>query len=175
MQVNKFERFGVVAIAFGLLMVASCTGADQSSDAAGSAAADNGKAVERVADSAEEAKSAAPAAAAKEVTTASGLKYQVLTAGSGASPGPTDRVTVHYRGTLTDGTEFDSSYKRGAPSTFPVNRVIAGWTEALQLMHVGDKWRLTIPPELAYGKRGAGRLIGPDATLIFEVELIKIN
>ena len=103
----------------------------------------------------------------------SGLQYKVLTEGNGASPGPTDTVTVHYRGTLLDGTEFDSSYKRGKPASFPVNRVIPGWTEALQLMREGDKWELTIPPELGYGSRGAGRSIPGDAVLIFEVELIK--
>ena len=103
----------------------------------------------------------------------SGLQYKVITKGSGASPGPTDSVTVHYRGTLLDGTEFDSSYKRGEPASFPVNRVIAGWTEALQLMHEGDKWELTIPPRLGYGSRGAGGSIPGDSVLIFEVELIK--
>jgi FKBP-type peptidyl-prolyl cis-trans isomerase FklB len=109
------------------------------------------------------------------VVTESGLKYEILESGSGATPGPTDRVTVHYRGTLDDGTEFDSSYKRGQPAVFPVNRVIRGWTEALQLMKEGDKWRLTIPPDLAYGERGAGNAIPPNATLTFEVELIRVN
>ena len=103
----------------------------------------------------------------------SGLQYKVLAKGSGTSPGPTDTVTVHYRGTLLDGTEFDSSYKRGEPASFPVNRVIAGWTEALQLMHEGDKWELTIPPELGYGSRGAGSAIPGDSILVFEVELLK--
>ena len=84
-------------------------------------------------------------------------------------------MTVNYRGTLIDGTEFDSSYKRGQPATFPVNGVIAGWTEALQLMKEGDKWQLFIPSNLAYGERGAGNTIGPNAVLIFEVELISIN
>lgn len=111
----------------------------------------------------------------KIVTTDSGLMYEVLESGEGASPGETDKVTVHYRGTLEDGTEFDSSHKRGQPAQFPVNRVIRGWTEALQLMKEGDKWRLTIPPDLAYGSRGAGAKIPPNATLIFEVELIKVN
>jgi len=109
------------------------------------------------------------------VVTASGLQYEVLTEGKGASPKATDTVKVHYRGTLIDGTEFDSSYKRGEPTSFPVNRVIKGWTEGLQLMKVGGKNRLVIPSELAYGSRGAGQDIGPDATLVFEVELLGIE
>jgi len=110
------------------------------------------------------------------ITTASGLQYRVLTEGSGTeSPGPSSVVTVHYSGKLTDGVEFDSSYKRNQPASFPVNSVIRGWTEALQLMHVGDKWELTIPPDLGYGSRGAGNTIPPDATLIFEVKLLEIK
>ncbi len=105
----------------------------------------------------------------------SGLQYKVVTAGTGKSPGSSDSVTVHYRGTLIDGTVFDSSIKRGQPATFPVNGVIKGWTEALQLMKEGAKWQLFIPSDLAYGERGAGANIGPHATLIFDVELIKIN
>jgi FKBP-type peptidyl-prolyl cis-trans isomerase FklB len=100
-----------------------------------------------------------------------GLQYQILTAGSGATPGANDTVTVNYRGTLIDGTEFDSSYKRGQPATFPVGGVIRGWTEALQKMPVGSKWKLFIPSELAYGERGTGG-IPPNSTLIFEVELL---
>ncbi len=107
------------------------------------------------------------------ITTASGLQYQVITEGTGASPSATDNVTVHYQGTTIDGKEFDSSYKRGAPATFPLNRVIAGWTEGLQLMKEGGKSRLFIPSNLAYGERGAGRDIGPNSALIFDVELIK--
>jgi len=107
-------------------------------------------------------------------TTASGLQYKVLTAGTGKKPGPEDTVTVNYRGTLIDGTEFDSSYKRGQPATFPVKGVIPGWTEALQLMATGSKWILYIPSGLAYGDRGAGPIIGPNTTLIFEVELLSI-
>ena len=109
------------------------------------------------------------------VTTESGLQYEVLTKGSGASPTADDSVTVHYIGTLIDGTVFDSSVERGEPATFGVTQVIAGWTEALQLMSVGDKLRLVIPSDLAYGLRGAGPNIGPNSTLIFEVELLNIN
>jgi FKBP-type peptidyl-prolyl cis-trans isomerase len=109
------------------------------------------------------------------VTTASGLQYQVFTEGAGASPKATDNVTVHYKGTTIDGKEFDSSYSRGEPATFPLNRVIAGWTEGVQLMKEGAKYRFFIPSNLAYGERGAGRDIGPNAALIFDVELIKIN
>jgi len=113
---------------------------------------------------------------ANVVTTATGLQYEVLTKGTGAkSPSATDEVTVHYKGTTLDGKEFDSSYSRGEPATFPLNRVIAGWTEGVQLMHEGDKYRFYIPSDLAYGSRGAGRDIGPNAALIFDVELIKIQ
>ena len=108
-------------------------------------------------------------------TTASGLQYKVLKEGSGASPKETDTVVTNYRGTLIDGTEFDSSYKRNEPASFPVNRVIKGWTEALQLMKPGAKYQLYIPSSLAYGERGAGQLIGPNATLVFEVELLSIK
>lgn len=107
--------------------------------------------------------------------TASGLQYKVMTAGKGKAPAATDNVTVHYTGKLLDGTVFDSSVSRGAPASFGVNQVIPGWTEALQLMHEGDKWLLFIPSNLAYGEQGAGGQIPPNATLIFEVELIKIN
>jgi FKBP-type peptidyl-prolyl cis-trans isomerase FklB len=104
----------------------------------------------------------------------SGLMYKVIATGDGATPSASDSVTVHYRGTLIDGTVFDSSYDRGQPATFPVNRVIAGWIEALQLMTEGSKWELYIPSEMAYGRAGAGADIGPDSALIFEVELLKI-
>ncbi len=108
-------------------------------------------------------------------STASGLQYKVLQEGTGADhPGPSDRVKVHYHGTLIDGTVFDSSVDRGQPIDFGLNQVIAGWTEGLQLMVVGEKTRLFIPSDLAYGSRGSGA-IGPDSTLIFDVELLGIN
>ncbi|MDA8423847.1 MAG: FKBP-type peptidyl-prolyl cis-trans isomerase [Nitrospiraceae bacterium] len=109
-------------------------------------------------------------------TLPSGLQYKILVDGKGSSPKATDTVTVNYKGTLIDGTEFDSSYKRNEPATFPVNGVIKGWTEALQLMKEGSKWELFIPADLAYGERGTmGGPIGPNAVLIFEVELLKIK
>jgi FKBP-type peptidyl-prolyl cis-trans isomerase FklB len=108
-------------------------------------------------------------------TTASGLQYKVITTGKGKQPTAEDTVTVNYRGTLIDGTEFDSSYKRNQPATFPVKGVIAGWTEALQLMQEGSKWKLYLPSAIAYGERGAGNMIGPNSTLVFEVELLSIN
>jgi FKBP-type peptidyl-prolyl cis-trans isomerase FklB len=108
-------------------------------------------------------------------TLLSGLQYKVIKAGTGKKPKSTDTVTVHYRGTLIDGTEFDSSYKRGQTVSFPVSGVIPGWTEGLQLMEEGAKWQLFIPSNLAYGERGTGGIIGPNATLIFEVELVSIQ
>jgi FKBP-type peptidyl-prolyl cis-trans isomerase FklB len=108
-------------------------------------------------------------------TTASGLQYKVEKEGTGAQPKATDMVTVNYRGTLIDGTEFDSSYKRGQPATFPVNGVIKGWTEALQLMKQGSKYQLFIPSNLAYGERAMGPDIGPNSTLVFEVELQEVK
>jgi len=108
-------------------------------------------------------------------TTSSGLQYKSLVAGNGDKPTASDTVKVHYKGTLTDGTVFDSSYDRGQPAVFPVTGVIAGWVEALQLMNVGDKYELTIPSDLAYGAHGSGPVIGPDATLVFEVELLGIE
>jgi FKBP-type peptidyl-prolyl cis-trans isomerase FklB len=105
----------------------------------------------------------------------SGLQYKVITEGTGPMPKATDTVSTNYKGTLINGTEFDSSYKRGKPATFPVNGVIKGWTEALQLMKVGSKWELYIPSDLAYGPRGAGQIIEPNSTLVFEVELLSIG
>jgi len=108
------------------------------------------------------------------VTLPSGLQYKVLQAGSGVMPAADSKVEVHYRGSLINGTEFDSSYKRGEPASFPVNGVIAGWTEALQLMKEGAKWHLVIPANLAYGDRGAPPMIPPNSTLVFDVELLKV-
>lgn len=107
-------------------------------------------------------------------TTPSGLQYEVITEGNGPQPTANDRVEVHYTGTLIDGTVFDSSVERGVPATFGVTQVIPGWVEALQLMKEGSKWKLFIPSQLAYGPQGAGGLIGPNATLIFDVELLKV-
>ena len=108
------------------------------------------------------------------VTTASGLQYEVLASGDGATPGPADTVTTHYHGTFVDGRIFDSSVQRGTPASFPVNGVIKGWTEALQMMKVGDKWKIVCPPDLAYGERGRPG-IPPSSTLIFEVELLGVQ
>jgi FKBP-type peptidyl-prolyl cis-trans isomerase FklB len=105
----------------------------------------------------------------------SGLQYEVITNGSGIKPLASNQVTCHYHGTLIDGTVFDSSVKRGQPATFPLNMVIKGWTEGLQLMSVGSKWRFFIPPQLAYGERQTGAHIGPNSTLIFEVELLGVR
>ena len=109
------------------------------------------------------------------IQTESGLQYMVLKEGTGAKPGPTDEVTVHYTGKLINGTVFDSSVERGEPATFPLNKVIPGWTEGLQLMSEGAKYRLFIPSERAYGEKGAGEQILPNSTLIFDVELIKVE
>lgn len=109
------------------------------------------------------------------ITTPSGIAFESLQAGSGPTPKATDTVSVHYRGTFPDGREFDSSHKRGQPTSFPLNRVIPCWTEAVQLMRVGGKARITCPPQLAYGERGAGGVIPPNATLNFEIELLAIQ
>jgi FKBP-type peptidyl-prolyl cis-trans isomerase FklB len=160
-KVNITHRIGVASSLVAMLMVLTMSACSKPAEDAGGVATQG---------------EAAPVEeTAKIVTTETGLMYEILESGDGATPKETDRVTVHYRGTLEDGTEFDSSHKRGQPAVFPVNRVIRGWTEALQLMKEGDKWRLTIPPDLAYGSRGAGASIPPGATLTFEVELIKVN
>jgi FKBP-type peptidyl-prolyl cis-trans isomerase FklB len=109
------------------------------------------------------------------MTTASGLQYEILSEGSGAKPKATDKVKCHYHGTLINGSVFDSSVQRGQPATFPLNMVIKGWTEALQLMSVGSKYRLFLHPSLAYGERQTGSVIGPNSTLIFDVELLDIG
>ncbi len=109
------------------------------------------------------------------ITTESGLQYEIITEGNGPKPSQSDMVVTHYHGSLTDGTVFDSSVDRGEPAQFPVNGVIQGWIEALQLMSVGSKWRLTIPSDLAYGDQGSAPVIGPGATLVFEIELIEIK
>ncbi|HEV3221768.1 MAG TPA: FKBP-type peptidyl-prolyl cis-trans isomerase [Puia sp.] len=109
------------------------------------------------------------------ITLPSGLQYEIITAGNGIKPLASNKVTCHYHGTLIDGTVFDSSVKRGQPATFPLNMVIKGWTEGLQLMAVGSKWRFFIPPQLAYGDRQTGAQIGPNSTLIFEVELLGVS
>lgn len=108
-------------------------------------------------------------------TLPSGLQYKIIQPGQGTPPGPADFVVVHYRGTLIDGSEFDSSYKRHTPATFAVNAVIPGWTEALQLMSPGAKWTIYVPANLAYGSRGAGHVIAPNATLIFDIELLSFR
>jgi FKBP-type peptidyl-prolyl cis-trans isomerase FklB len=112
---------------------------------------------------------------AEVVALPSGLQYEILVEGQGARPVATNKVTCHYHGTLIDGTVFDSSVRRGQPATFPLNGVIKGWTEGVQLMPAGSKWRFFIPPHLGYGERGAGAQIGPNSTLIFDVELISFN
>lgn len=108
-------------------------------------------------------------------TTESGMQYEVLASGKGASPAANDTVIAHYHGTLIDGTVFDSSVEREEPATFPLDRVIQGWQEALPMMKIGDKWSIVLPPHLAYGDQGAGGVIGPNATLIFEIELLDIE
>jgi FKBP-type peptidyl-prolyl cis-trans isomerase FklB len=117
----------------------------------------------------------ANAARAEVSTTDSGLQYEVLEVGSGASPGPQSTVVTHYHGTLVDGTVFDSSVQRGEPAEFGVHQVIPAWTEALQMMSVGDKWRIACPPNLAYGEQGAGDVIGPNTALVFEIHLLEIK
>jgi FKBP-type peptidyl-prolyl cis-trans isomerase FklB len=109
------------------------------------------------------------------ITRDSGLQYKVLLSGKGKQPTPEASITAHYRGTLINGTEFDSSYRRQTPATFNVNQVIPGWKEVLPLMHEGDKWQVFIPSDLAYGERGQGNAIGPNETLVFEIELLKVN
>jgi FKBP-type peptidyl-prolyl cis-trans isomerase len=156
-----------VALAAGLLL-AGCKKDSTGTDGAPPAATN--------APSGAAAGSSAPSAPGEMTTTASGLKYQVLKQGTGTkSPNATDTVRVHYHGTLLDGTVFDSSVDRGQPISFPLNRVIKGWTEGLQLMKVGDKFKFEIPPQLAYGASSPSQKIPPNSTLVFEVELLGIE
>lgn len=148
----------IIAVLIGISLVAACSGSARSREPDMSAAY-----------------LAANRTKPGVVVTPSGLQYRVIKAGTGRKPYASDQVTVHYRGTLIDGKEFDSSIARNEPATFPVGGVIAGWIEALQMMPEGSKWELVIPANLAYGSRGAGGVIPPDATLIFEVELLKIR
>ncbi len=139
------------------------------------ACAQTGTAPGKPAASASGVPNAASLTGVAKTTLPSGVIFESMQAGSGPSPKATDTVKVHYRGTLTDGREFDSSYKRGQPASFPLNRVIPCWTEAVQLMRPGGKARVTCPPATAYGARGAGNAVPPNATLVFDIELISIN
>lgn len=174
------------AVARGVLDVLSGNDVQLSNEEIATALAALGKEVQEKQQAAAEEKSAAnmdagnaflKANAAKDgvVVLPSGLQYKVLEQGQGPRPSLEDTVTVHYRGTLIDGTEFDSSYQRGQPAQFPLKGIIPGWQEALQLMPQGSKWQLVIPPDLAYGENQAGPLIGPNSVLIFEVELLDIK
>ncbi len=162
---STFIKFGnMIAIsAMGLIMM-SCS--DQSTEQqAAASAAESTENMEQIVTTANQM-----------IETASGLKYEIIQEGTGASPEATDMVTVHYEGTLLDGTKFDSSYDRGQPAEFPLNRVIPGWTEGVQLMKEGATYKFLIPSELAYGERGTpGGPIGPNEDLIFTVELIRVN
>ena len=178
---NPFDGLQASAVVAGLqeaLNGDDCTVSDDDMRAAFAAINEQmqaKQAEEAKAKSAEGDKFLADNAARAEVTTTeSGLQYEVLTTGEGEIPTAASTVRTHYQGTLIDGTVFDSSYDRGEPTEFPVGGVIAGWTEALQMMTVGSKWRLTIPYQLAYGEQGAGGVIGPYATLVFDIELLDI-
>ena len=178
---NPFDGLQASAVVAGLqeaLNGDDCTVSDDDMRAAFAAINEQmqaKQAEEAKAKSAEGDKFLADNAARAEVTTTeSGLQYEVLTTGEGEIPTAASTVRTHYHGTLIDGTVFDSSYDRGEPTEFPVGGVIAGWAEALQMMTVGSKWRLTIPYQLAYGEQGAGGVIGPYATLVFDIELLDI-
>ena len=178
---NPFDGLQASAVVAGLqeaLNGDDCTVSDDDMRAAFAAINEQmqaKQAEEAKAKSAEGDKFLADNAARAEVTTTeSGLQYEVLTTGEGEIPTAVSTVRTHYHGTLIDGTVFDSSYDRCEPTEFPVGGVIAGWTEALQMMTVGSKWRLTIPYQLAYGEQGAGGVIGPYATLVFDIELLDI-
>ena len=172
-HLSSLTQFSLALAAAALL-----AGCGDSSGSSGSGTGASSNAPSSSAPSAPAATNAAakPSASTDMKTTASGLKYSVLKQGTGTvSPKPTDQVTVNYKGTLLNGTQFDSSYDRGQPATFPLNRVIPGWTEGLQLMHEGDKFKFEIPANLAYGAASPSPLIPENSTLVFEVELIKIN
>ncbi|QJE95323.1 FKBP-type peptidyl-prolyl cis-trans isomerase [Luteolibacter luteus] len=168
----KITSFSLLAL--GALSIAACKQAEEKSAAGTPAAKTEEKSSAPAAG--ETAPADAPAASGEATTTASGLKYWVLKRGAGSvSPKATDEVTVHYEGTLLNGTVFDSSLKRGKPISFPLNGVIPGWTEGLQLMKEGDKFKFEIPANLAYGAQSPSPAIPPNSTLVFEVELIKVN
>lgn len=175
---NYIKSFLIVSVAAAALV--GCSGSEQSASNGTNATAGYAPATAPAAASTDpkaagEAFLAANAKQPGVVTTPSGLQYSVIKSGTGDSPKATDSVTVHYTGTLIDGTVFDSSVQRGVPATFGVNQVIPGWTEALQLMKVGDKWKLFIPSNLAYGPQSPGAGIPANSVLIFEVELLSIN
>ena len=156
-------RFLTFAFALaGALLAAACTPPSSPPPSRGAAGASNVPNIGSVTGTA-------------KVTTPSGIVFESMQAGNGASPKATDVVKVHYRGTFPDGREFDSSYKRGQPTSFPLNRVIPCWTEAVQMMKPGGKVRITCPPQLAYGASGAGGVIPPNATLVFEIELVSVG
>jgi FKBP-type peptidyl-prolyl cis-trans isomerase len=177
------RKIFIPALTFGFILLGSCGSDQEQSQPESTQQEKEGVPAQQTAagmtvaeQNLQEGKKFLEANAKKEgiISTASGLQYQILKEGKGEKPKLTDQVVCDYAGTLLDGQEFDSSYKRGEPAQFPVNRLIPGWTEALQLMPVGSKWRLFVPSDLAYGPRGAGGVIPPNATLIFELELHKI-
>jgi FKBP-type peptidyl-prolyl cis-trans isomerase len=176
---NHFKKIkSLLIVSAAAVALTGCSGSDQGSGSATNAASASPAVPPAGAMDAKAAGEAFLAANAKKdgvITTPSGLQYMVIKSGTGDSPKATDTVTVHYTGTLIDGTVFDSSVQRGTPASFPVNQVIPGWTEALQLMKVGDKWKLFIPANLAYGPQSPGAQIPANSMLIFEVELLGIN
>lgn len=183
-SLRRVGRGATILVLAGGLFLSSCSNPEEADDSGEGSGGQSGPAPSALGGSgsgdpeSSEKKSgprAGKPAAPGMTTTASGLQYEVLNEGDGATPGPTDTVTVHYHGTLQDGTVFDSSVQRNQPATFPVNGVIQGWVEGLQLMKVGSKFKFVIPPNLAYGSRGAGGVIGPNETLVFEVELLSID
>lgn len=178
-QFNHIKTFFIVSVA--AVALTGCSGSDQGAGGGSTNTANAPAAPAAAAAVATDPKAVGEAFLAENakkpgvVTTPSGLQYMVMKSGTGDSPKATDSVTVHYHGTLIDGTVFDSSVQRGVPATFPVNGVIPGWVEALQMMKVGDKWKLFIPANLAYGAQSPGPGIPANSVLIFEVELLSIN